>query len=283
MSEVISRLKAIQDEHGDIQVKICMPGLPKKPIISGIRIVKANKQKEIPYIDIVPRYDITGYLAEASSVNTIAYQFATTQTMFRQFATGILSVKAILENFKVIGKKVMYNGKNVELVPMIRGKFKKLFDIAKNIQDGIIEISGFDKRLSAVVKEPFRQEDYASAYSHGIDITLSDAEFAKAITEGIGDKTSVQRLAVFVDVMRKINKEIESRRQRIAQLDKRISAEKGTNEGLNAKILKSKAEGIIETLMKRRIYMLERYNALRQSIIANVQSLSDEITDLAEA
>ena len=282
-SEVVARIREIQEEQGDLPVKICLPGLPKKPTISGIRIVKNSKQNELTNIDIVPQYDIRGYLTEASSANTIAYQVATTQTMFQNFAKGLFSVKEILENYKIVGKKTFYNGREVDLVPTVRGDFIKLFETARAIEKGINSLAGFDKRLAQVVKEPFHDEHYAAAYSHGIDINLSDTEFAKAITDGIGEKTSVQRLAVYIDIMRKINAEIESRRKRIAQLDKRIRAEKTSNEGLNAKVLKTKSLGIIETLAKRRKYILDRYTALKDSIVANIGTMTDEIETLASA
>lgn len=282
-SEVLGRIKEIKDEYGDIPVKICLPGLPKKPEISGIRIVKGDTPNAAPSIDIIPKYDINGFLVEASSVNTVAYEIATTQSMFGRFATDVLALKKILTEYKVVNKKVIYNGKTVELVPLVKDYFNNLLGYAQKIQPLVKSLAGFDKRLKEVIDEPFKTEDYASAYSHGIDISLSDAEFAKAISDGIGEKTSVQRLASYVDIMRKINKEIESRKQRIVQLEKRIKAEKSTNEGMNAQVLKSKAQGIIDTLQKRRDYILKRFMMLKKSILSNVASLEEEIVDLANA
>ena len=282
-SEVLGRIKEIKDEYGDIPVKICLPGLPKKPEISGIRIVKGDTPNAAPSIDIIPKYDINGFLVEASSVNTIAYEIATTQSMFRRFATDILALKKMLEEYKVVNKKVVYNGKSVELVPLIKDNFNTLLGYAQKIQPLVKSLAGLDKRLKEVIDEPFKTEDYASAYAHSIDISLSDAEFAKAISEGIGEKTSVQRLAVYVDIMRKINKEIEARKQRIVQLEKRIKAEKSTNEGMNAQVLKTKAQGIINTLQKRRDYIMKRFISLKKSILGDVASLEEEIVGLAES
>ena len=282
-SEVLARIKEIKDEYGDIPVKICLPGLPKKPEISGIRIVKGDSGHSSPNIDIIPKYDINGFLAEASSVNTVAYEIATTQSMFRRFATDILALKKMLEDYKVANKQVIFNGKSVDLVPLIKDNFNNLLKYAQKIQPLVKSLAGFDKRMKEVIDEPFKTEDYASSYSHSIDINMTDAEFAKSIADGIGEKTSVQRLASYVDIMRKINKEIESRKQRIAQLEKRIKAEKATNEGMNAQILKNKAQGIIDTLQKRRDYILKRFMMLKKSIFANVATLEDEIVDLANA
>ena len=116
-------------------------------------------------------------------------------------------------------------------------------------------------------------------FAHHIDEDMTDAGFAALVTDGIGEKTSVQRLAVYVEIIRKINAEIANRKRRIAALEKRIKTDSG-QEAMNAKILIGKSEGIVATLQKRRDYVAERFTALRKSVSATMTQFVEEINKL---
>ena len=278
LDEVIARLQTLREERGNLPVKILLPGCAKKPIISGIRYTDSgNTEYKYACIDIVPKYDVMGLINELSGTNSVLRGMNDIKTLFVQFCKDIMSVKSTLEFLSKGHATATFNGKKVEIVPHLKGDFKCLYEMSKKIREAVLKLSGFNDNLAAVIKEPISDGDYPALYSHHIDISLSDSEFARAITDGIGEKTSVQRLAVFVDILRKIDKEIESRDQRIRALEKRIAAEGDTNEGMNAKILKNKSEGIIKTLTKRRKYIRDRFHALKSSVESSIGGMVEEI------
>lgn len=281
VDEVISRLQELEDERGNLPVRLRLPGLGVNPIICGIRYsVDKHDSSKGGKIEIVPRYDVKGSANQICGVNSIVYEMANIQSLFMQFASDIVRVKNALEEFKRKKETVYYNGRNIELVPLVRGEFKRLYEKARDIQGAVNSLKEFDKRMALVVKEPILDSDYPAAFDHHIDMEMSDSEFAKLITNGIGEKTSVQRLAVYVEILRKINTEISNRKRRAQALAKRIKAEASSNEGNNAKVLLNKAESIIATLLRRRDYIIGRYKALKESVFATIAKQDSEIAKI---
>lgn len=268
VSDVLARLSEFKDEYGDLPIRVQLAGMNSKPVISGVRY-SAPKDGANGCISIVPKYDVRGIVNEMSGANSLVKQIADVQLLFVQYAQMMMQAKATLE-------EIQKRGGNISPV---RKPFVKLYEIAKDIRDGIKSIQGLDKRLVDVAKETIRDSDYAVTFAHHIDEDMTDAGFAALVTDGIGEKTSVQRLAVYVEIIRKINAEIANRKRRIAALEKRIKADSG-QESMNAKILISKSEGIVATLQKRRDYVSERFTALWKSVSATMTQFGEEINKL---
>ena len=268
VSDVLARLSEFKDEYGDMPIRVQLAGMNRKPVISGVRC-STPKDGEKRCISIVPKYDVRGIINEMAGVNSLVKQIADVQMLFIHYAQMMMQTKATLEAIQKRGGDIS----------PVRKPFVKLYEIAKDIRDGVKSIQGLNKRLADVAKETIRDSDYAVTFAHHIDEDMTDAGFAALVTDGIGEKTSVQRLAVYVEIIRKINAEIANRKRRIAALEKRIKADSG-QESINAKILIGKSEGIVATLQKRRDYVSERFTALRKSVIATITQFGEEINKL---
>lgn len=269
IGDVLARLSELKEEYGDLPIRVQLAGMNSQPVISGVRY-SASRDREKGCITIVPKYDVMGIINEMAGANSLVKQIADVKLLFVQYAQMMMQTKATLEAIHKKGGSIS----------RVRKPFEKLYEIAKNIRDGIKSIQGLDKRLVDVAKETIRDSDYAAVFSHHIDEDMTDAGFAALVTDGIGEKTSVQRLAVYVEIIRKINVEIANRKRRIVALQKRIKADGGTQESHNARILISKSEGIIATLLKRRDYVTERFAALRRSVDATIDQFGEEINKL---
>ena len=269
VSDVLSRLSDFMEQYGDMPIRVRLAGMNTSPIISGFRCTVPKDGKQ-GFVSIVPKYDIKGVINELAGANSIVKQMADLQVLFVQYAQIMMKSKATLETIQKQGGDIS----------SIRKPFAQLYEIAKHIRDGVRSLQGFDKRLVEVTKETFRDSDYSATFEHHIDENMTDAGFAALVTDGIGEKTSVQRLAAYVKIIRKINKEIANRRRRINALEKRVEAEGDTQESLNAKILIKKSEGIVDTLLRRRDYVHERFVALRKSVSKTIATFGDDINKL---
>ena len=207
-----------------------------------------------------------------SGVNSLVRQIADVQMLFVQYARIMMTTKSLLENIQKHGGSVS----------RVRKPFENLYAIAREIRDAMLSLQGFDKRLIEVTKETIKDSDYAATFAHHIDEDMTDAGFAALITNGIGEKTSVQRLAIYVEIIRKINSEIANRKRRIMALEKRIKADAKSHEATNARLLVKKSEGILDTLFKRREYVIERFNALRNAVNSNMTNFWETIACLIE-
>lgn len=276
LDAIIARLQEFRDKFGNIPVRCRLPGALRKIPLIGIQSSKdetavAGAKQRV--VDIIPQYDAEGLMTEKGGVNTIAREIADIFAMFRDVARSLISVKAMISN----DQKCFKETSNTSLV---LSKFNKIYDSATKIKDLLVGLKGFDARLRDVVKECIAEDDYCVSYAHHIDINMSDAEFAKAVTDGVGSKTSVQRMSIFLDVIDKINKEINTRMHRITALERRIAEDKDSNESNNAKILIKKSYHIIETLKKRREYMSDRFTALKDSVLSNIERMEKDLQDL---
>lgn len=277
VSDVIKRLQEYTDEYGDMPIRVRLPGLTSSPRICGLWYSSPKGESGTlseGAIDIVPKYDVYGAVNELARVNSIVKEFADIKSCFINYADGMMKTKKVLENIQKRGGRCVDAG--------TANEFKRLYGIAKEIRDLLISVKGFDQRLAQVVKEPFLDSDYCVAFTHHIGNDMSDSEFAKLITEGIGEKTSVQRMAVYQDIIKKINDEVSRREQRIKALEKRVADDKGSNESLNAQTLIKKSEGIIATLMKRREYIMGRYSALKSSVLGTIKNMDSNIDKMIE-
>lgn len=285
IDDLIHRLQALKAERGNLPVRVRLPGMNRKPTVCGIRY-EASKDRDgivsSESIDIVPKFDVMGAANKLAGTNSLICEMANIKTLFVTYAKYMMSIKALLDDFSKRGVKGMYNGRIMEVVPPIKSDFTRLYDIAKEIRDTMKLLADFNENMKKVINEPILESDYAATFAHHIDMSMTDSEFAKLITKGVGDKTSVQRLAVYQDVLRKINDEIANRRRRIQALEKRIKADEGSNEAMNARILKDKSASIVVTLMKRRDYIVTRYTALKDSILKNISSMDEDIEQMME-
>ena len=282
VDEVIARLQELKQERGNIPVRLYLAGINNRAPISGIRYDNSHAdtgEMVDGAISIVAKYDVWGIINELAACNSIVRQFADLKLLFVNYATVMMNCKALLEAMQKQKTKGTYNGNAVEIVPTVKKEFSRLFDVAKQIRDIFTSLKDFDKRLTAVVKEPIRDADYTVAFQHHIDENMSDAEFANLITDGAGGKTSIHRMAAFLGAIDKINQEIENRSRRLAALDKRIASEKNSNEGLVAKKLKCKTQSIIDTLIKRREYVADRYSALKDSVVEDIKKMNKELSE----
>ena len=272
LDDIISILQDYKEEYGNLPIKVRLSGLNQRPEISGIRYNShiSDNLNVSESIEIVPRYDIQGDLNKFSGVNSVIKEMANVQTLFVQYAKGMMSIKNLLDNIAKNGGKVSTT----------RAEFDRLYAIAREIRDSVNSLQGFDKKMSAVINESIKDYDYAAVFSHHIDQDMTDVGFAALVTDGIGEKTSVHRLAVYVEIIKKINAEIANRKRRISALEKRIKADRGSQESLNAKVLIGKSEGIVATLLKRRDYVMERFSALRKSVDTTINHFGDEIKQL---
>ena len=285
IDDCIHRLQALKAERGNLPVRVRLPGMRRKPSVCGIRYeTSKNREGDISSesIDIVPKFDVMGAANKLAGINSVICEMANIKTLFVTYAKYMMSIKALLDDFSKRGVKGMYNGRMVEVVPSIKAEFMRLFDMAKEIRDNMKSLADFNENMKMVINEPLLESDYAATFAHHIDMSMTDSEFAKLITKGIGEKTSVQRLAVFQDVLRKINAEIRNRRRPIQALEKRIKSDEGSNEAANAQILKDKATSIVSTLMKRRDYIVSRYTALKDSILRNISSMDEDIETVSD-
>ena len=279
---MIKRLQTLQDERGNLPVKVLIPGLSKKSFISGIKVSSNSGDDIRTTIDLVPKFDAKGCVTQLAGTNSIIHNVLTLQTLFVSFAEYIMKVKAILERFAQEKARGGFKGKNVEIVPHVKAEFTRLFEIAKDIQAKMKVLGDFNTNLKEVVKEPIREADYMVSFEHHIDMDLTDSEFAKLITTGIGEKTSTQRLGVFLDIIQKINAEISNRGHRIHALERRIEADPSSNEAQNAMLLKKKSERIIETMLKRRDYIVGRYTMLRNSLKETLGNMDSKVNRMLE-
>lgn len=268
---VIQRLKDIREVIGNANVRVKIPGIEKSPLICGIRPTGLKEAEKHHFsVDIVPRFDIQGASNLFSSRNRITREIANVQLLFIQYAKSMMKVKEILESIHKRGGKVT----------AVKDDFNRLYEIAKQIKSSVNALEGFDKKMMEVIHETIKDSDYNAVFSHHLDFDLSDAGFAEMIADGIGEKTTVQRLAVYLDILRKINKEIEHRKRRITALDLRVKRDPDSQEAANARMIKNKTQSIIKTLEKRRDYIKTRYLALNRSIQDNIRKMNGEVEEL---
>ena len=273
ISDVITRLQTFKETYGDLPISIRLPGLARTPSISGIRYSYDGRTKR-KIIHIVPKYDVVGSANEMAGINSVTHNINDIRRLFVDFANLMLRSKELLEDFK----KKSDNVKSYSLmISKVKTVFQNLYKQAQVLQKSIKSLEDFDRRMTMVINEPLNDADYQATFDHHIDEDMTDAEFAKLITDGIGDKTFVQRLSAYLDIIRKINDEISNRKRRIKVLEKRIDSDKGSSEAENAKILKKKSIGIIRTLQNRRGYIVERYDALLNSINQHLTTMKEEM------
>ena len=267
--DVVRCLEGYIEEYGDLPIRIRLAGLLQRPIISGIRYnghVSDNLHVS-ESIEIVPHYDIKGDLNKFSGVNSVIKELANVQTLFVQYAQGMMSMRTLLEEIAKRGGKVS----------SVKAGFNRLYDIAKNIRDGVFSLKRFDKHMLAVINESIKDDDYAATFEHHIDGEMTDAGFAALVSDGAGKTTDIQRLETYVEISKKINAEIDNRKRRIVALKKRIKADKNTQESINARTLIGKLESIVATLIKRRSYIRDRYKALKNMLTKKMKEMSATI------
>ena len=283
VDDAIAKLRSLRTEHGNLPIRVRLPGSHRKPTISGFRFAHPHDIKGRSCqksIDIIPKYDVMGAANQLAGINSVIYELASIKTLFVNYAQTMMGIKSLLEGFAKRKLTGTYKGKAVEIVPTVKEEFIKLYDVAREIRDYLKSLADFDSDMKKVIGEPLLGSDYVATFAHHIDMEMTDSEFAKLVTTGIGEKTSVQRLAVYNDILRKINKEIANRRHRINALEKRVQSDSGSNEANNATLLIRKSESIIATLMKRKEYILNRYDGLKSSIFENIKGMDDEIAKL---
>ena len=279
VSQAIQRLTDLQEEHGDIPIRVGLPGMYRKPVIRGIRYVKTDRMTEngariTESIDILPHYDVMGSANELDGCNSIVKNIEQAKTFFLHCCEALNNCKTLLETMKKQEFRVPHGERMVEFVPQVREDFIRVYDVARGIQVQMKELTDFAANLKSVVHEPFGDEDYVAFFAHHIDPDMSDAGFATLVGNGSKSKSLLQRLGYYIDIIKKLNQEISRRRHRISQLEKRIQADKNTQEGENAKVLRNKNCHVIAVLENRKTYIKSRFLTLAKDIHEKVGGLT---------
>lgn len=107
------------------------------------------------------------------------------------------------------------------------------------------------------------------------------AAFAQKMLELTSDRDSTQYLADCVALLKEMNREIVSRRDRIESLKKRRrNSDKDSNEQKNAAILMVKVKSMIEPLEKFTEFVLDSYFAKRHRIMSEIWRTTVAIEEL---
>lgn len=107
------------------------------------------------------------------------------------------------------------------------------------------------------------------------------AAFAQKMLELTADRDSTQYLADCVALLKEMNREIVSRRDRIEALKKRRrNSDKDSNEQKNAAILMVKVKSMIEPLEKFTEFVLDSYFAKRHRIMSEIWRTTVAIEEL---
>lgn len=281
VDDVIKRLKTLRDKHGNIPFRVIFPGMERKVELAGIRYHYNHANTRT--ISAIPKIDIKGVAVELAGCNSLAYEIATIQTLFINYAQTMMKVKDLLEFIKKDKiRGISVKGQNVDLGLNVKNEFSRLYNVAKEIRDLMVSLKGFDQRIVSVVNEPILEKDYAVSFAHHIDPDLTDGEFAKMVANGAGEKTDIQRMAVYEAIIKKINAEITSRKRRINALKKRIAADPNSSEATNAKNLKNKTVSIIKTMLKRRALIMRRYATLRDKVYESIEKMNHNVEEMCD-
>lgn len=274
IDDLIEKLNSIREERGNLPIRIGLPGLPMLPTISAVRCDGASTSAssgkgivgEKAVID--PNYDPKGTMVECMSATYLGKQFWLVQTQYSHVFELLRSIKKILESSSKAGKGIPLAVKK-SFIQVI----KETIDIKKILE----EVQGFDKRMYSLINEPIADYDYPLSYDQHIDPSMTDEGFAKELTKAIEDKTDIQRMAILVEVIKKVEEEIENRRTKREKLGLRGEDDCNSPEVRTAQFLKKKTEHYIETLQKRKRIVAEKVDDLRRKIEDQMNDMVKEV------
>lgn len=276
LDEVIQRLQELRERYGgDASARIRIDGCETTMRIKSIKRIKSTHRSEElgmtfadDYIILSPEIDVEGLVSREKSMDTISKAFANAKSMCWRMVKGY---SEMVKFFKDECKRAKAADRVVSAIRKVHPTMLEIRDTLKSIDD-------FELAMKKCLGQWTPSAAFMAFDDLPIDPDMTDEEFAKTLTKFFKGTDTLTRLVGYVDLVKKIRAEKQSRVDRIARLEDRIAKEaRGSAESQNAKILRTKMERIVDIMTSRENLVKEKFKEHRRKMAALIDEYSEEI------